>query len=437
MLCSRPQTRAPASLPASVTDLSDDERAARKAARKASRSSAPNARPVRTDRAADPASSGTTDTKKAERKRKGVVREWVDSIVWALLVMFVVRTFLIDNFRIPTPSMEKTLLVGDFLFVSKNHYGVRTPLSLSIPFTKIYVPGLTLPHTRLPGFSEVQRGDAVVFNWPGMPNVPNTLPVDKRDHYIKRCVAVAGDSIAVVNGEAVVNGQAQPWGPEFQRMYLVFQDTTMAAPTADALRAAGAGDVQAGGPGLLAAVTATKAAAAALAQVPGVARVEPYVAPFGAPGSEQIFPQGFGWTVHNFGPVWVPKKGATVTFTPQNAPYLVSTIARYEGRAAEGMADGSVTIDGQVATTYTFQQDYYFMMGDNRDNSLDSRFWGFVPMDHIVGKAVMIYLHAGLWYLDPSRIGRVRDAGQNGQIDGVYFAPSRIGRHIWDYADVR
>jgi len=182
-----------------VADLSEDERAARKAARQAARAgkSASTAAPASPDDAAPPADGEAKTSRKQAKKRKGPVREWVDSIVWALVVMFVVRTFLVDNFRIPTPSMEKTLLVGDFLFVSKNHYGIRLPMSVSVPFTKIYVPGLNLPYVRFPGFSEVQRGEAVVFNWPGMPSEPITLPVDKRDHYIKRCIAVAGDSVAV------------------------------------------------------------------------------------------------------------------------------------------------------------------------------------------------------------------------------------------------
>lgn len=406
------------SAPDFVADLSEDERAARKAARQAARAGKPasTAAPASPDDAAPPADGEAKTSRKQAKKRKGPVREWVDSIVWALVVMFVVRTFLVDNFRIPTPSMEKTLLVGDFLFVSKNHYGIRLPMSVSVPFTKIYVPGLNLPYVRFPGFSEVQRGEAVVFNWPGMPSEPITLPVDKRDHYIKRCIAVAGDSVAVVRGEAVVNGQKQPWGPEFQRMYLVFHDSTAIAPSADALTQAGASEVRPGGAGApFDAINATASVAAAIGQMPGVARVEPYVSPPGGPGSEQIFPQGFGYTVHDYGPVWVPKKGATVTFTPQNAPYLVPTIARFEGHTAEYGPGGTVVIDGQPATTYTFTQDYYFMMGDNRDNSLDSRFWGFVPMNHVVGKAVRIYLHAGLWFIDPSR----------------------IGRGIWDYSDVR
>lgn len=403
-----------------MADLSDEERAARRAARRARAGQKPEPSAPATPLVVDtPGADGAAPKGRAARKgrkAKGPVREWVDAVVWALVVMFVVRTFLVDNFRIPTPSMEKTLLVRDFLFVSKNHYGVRLPMTVSVPFTKIILPGVRFPYVRLPGFSSVQRGDAVVFNWPGTPDTPNVYPVDKRDHYIKRCIALPGDSIAVRGGEAVVNGQVQPWGPEFQRYYVVSPDSGAGLPSTDALVAAGATDVKGGAGVPFVLANASKDVVPALANVPGVARVEPYVVTSGGP-ADGIFPGGFGWSVHEYGPVWVPKKGATVTLDERNWAYLGPTIDRYEGRTAERRAAGVYLIGGQPATTYTFTQDYYFMMGDNRDNSLDSRFWGFVPMDHVVGKAVMIYLHAGLF---PPRLD-----------------VTRIGRSIWDYGDVR
>jgi signal peptidase I len=285
--------------------------------------------------------------------------------------------------------MEKTLLVGDFLFVSKLHYGARTPTSLGIPFTKIHVPGLKLPGTRLPGFSEPERGDAIVFNWPGMPQEMPTLPVDRRDFYIKRLIALPGETIEIRNSTVFVNGKALPEGQYFQHLYLVYKrDATLRIPESR-IRELG-GEMLQETPEV-AVVNATPTAAAAIARLPYVARVEHYRQP-SEQGGGRLFPAVRNWTAHDYGPITLPAAGRAVTLTAENAPYLLPTINRYEGHTAEQLPDSTFRIDGRPATAYTFRQNYYWAMGDNRDNSEDSRFWGFVPEDHMVGKAVLVYL---------------------------------------------
>ena len=369
-------------------------REARRAARDAQRAAA--------------APAGTTPegaTGKPPKRKKGPIREWLDAIVFAVVVMFVVRTFFVDNFRIPTPSMEKTLLVGDFLFVSKWHYGVRTPMSISIPFTQIYLPGVRLPSTRFPGFSEVQRGDAVVFNWP---DDRQDLPVDKRQHYIKRTVGLPGDTLSIRAGTVYINGRALPEPATFEHVYVVYPRDPSVRVAPQRLLDLGVSEIKQETPEALV-VNATEAAIGQVRALPYVGRVERYRAPQrGEPGYQDlVFPRGQGYTQHDFGPVVLPKKGQTVTLTAENWPYLGPTIQRYEGVAAERLPDGTFRVGGQPATSYTFRQDYFFMMGDNRDDSLDSRFWGFVPFDHVVGKAVMVYFHATLapFSIRPDRIG--------------------------------
>jgi len=368
-----------------LTPKTDDPVARRRAEREARRSA------TRAGASANdvPAPTGKDGT---PRKKKGKLREWLDAIVFAVVVMLVVRTFFMDQFRIPTPSMEKSLLVGDFLFVSKLHYGARTPISLGIPFTKIHVPGLKLPGTRLPGFSEPKRGDAIVFNWPGMPQETPTLPVDRRDFYIKRLIALPGETVEIRNSAVFVNGTALPEGENYQHIYLVYKrDATLRIPESR-VRELG-GELLQETPEV-AVVNATPSAAAAIARLPYVARVENYRQPTGEGQVQQsrLFPAIKNWSPHDYGPITLPSAGKPVTLTAENASYLLPTINRYEGHTAEQLPDSTFRIDGRPATTYTFRQNYYWAMGDNRDNSEDSRFWGFVPEDHLVGKAVLVYL---------------------------------------------
>lgn len=320
------------------------------------------------------------------RPPKSKLREWVEALVFALVVMLVVRTFLFDLFRIPTPSMEKTLLVGDYLFVSKLHYGVRTPVSLGIPFTKIYLKGVTLPHTRLPGFTEIRRGDVIVFNYP-----PEDLPVDRKTHYIKRVVGLPGDTLWIRHKVVFVNGEQQPLRATMQQYWRVIKSDPRIMLPEVRLAELGVEEVQPTSDSRQVLIMATSGAAAAIAQWPYVERVEPLVMPPNNTYSDLMYPPGMGYSPDNYGPLVIPAQDQTVTLTEANWPYLEPVIRRYEGHATGRQKDGTFLIDGHPATTYTFRQNYYFVMGDNRDNSEDSRFWGFVPMDHVVGKALFVY----------------------------------------------
>lgn len=326
--------------------------------------------------------NGKSDGKSPKSK----LREWSDAIVFALVVMLIVRTLLFDLFRIPTPSMEKSLLVGDYLFVSKLHYGTRTPMTIGIPFTQIFIKGIRLPHTRLPGFTSVQRGDAVVFNFP-----PEEKPVDRKMHYIKRVMGMPGETLEVRDKVVFVDGNAVPMMEGMQQYWNVHKRDPRVALSGSALRSLGVSDVQTTSNDSVVRVLATSEAIVEIRAWPWVETVEPYVAPENVGYSALMYPPGQGYTPDQYGPIQIPEKGMEVTLSPEMWPVYGPAISRYEDHDVRLADDGTFTIDGEPAERYTFQQDYYFMMGDNRDNSEDSRFWGFVPMNHIVGKAIFIY----------------------------------------------
>lgn len=318
---------------------------------------------------------------------KGKFREWLDAMVFAIIVMVILRTLFFDLFRIPTPSMEKNLLVGDYLFVSKLHYGTRTPMTLGVPFTQIYLPGLEFPHTRLPGFSKVKRGDAVVFNWPD----DNVDVIERRMHYIKRIMGLPGESIAVDEKQVVVNGEVIPLQEGMQQYWSVTKTDPRVQLNRSALQELGITDIiQTADPAVVRMI-ATEESADIIANWPWVSQVEPAVATANSVYDAAMYPPGRGWTPDNYGPVTIPAEGMTVTLSSDNWPVYETVISRFEGHDTGRTADGRFTIDGQPISEYTFQQDYFFAMGDNRDNSEDSRFWGFVPMDHVVGKALVVY----------------------------------------------
>ncbi len=328
--------------------------------------------------------------------RKSKTREWIDAILFAVIAATIIRTFFIEAFTIPTPSMEKTLMVGDFLFVSKINYGARTPMTpLSIPFMhqeipviggKSYSEAWKLPYYRLPGFSDVARNDIVVFNYP----MEDDRPIDKQTHYIKRCVGISGDTLQVIDRVLYVNGQKAMQPKKGQYVYEI--QTNGSGINDKLLQKL---DVTDGGPGYMPGeyrFCLTKDAAAELKKLPNVAKLEPMTMPKGQ-YEDYIYPfdPKLKWNMDNYGPIYIPKKGITIAINADNISIYRRVISVYEANKLEER-DGKIFINGKESTSYTFKQDYFFMMGDNRHNSADSRFWGFVPEDHIVGKAVFIWM---------------------------------------------
>ena len=342
------------------------------------------------DKSADKPAGKSADKKGSARnaKPKSALREWTDAFVFILVIMVIVRTLFFDLFRIPTPSMEKSLLVGDYLFVSKVHYGTRTPLTLGIPFTPIYVRDFQLPNTRFPGFTQVKRGDAIVFNFP-----PDDQLIDRKTHYIKRVVGMPGERLEIVDKEVRADGAVVPLGETMQQYWDVRKSDPRMQLSGAALRDLGVSDFQTTEDMSVVRVQATPGAAEAIEAWSWIDRVEPSIVRDGAAGyyNRAMHPSGRGYTPDNFGPITIPAEGRSIALTEANWPLYGPVIARYEGHAVRQTSDGGFEVDGEPVTSWTFRQDYYFVMGDNRDNSEDSRFWGFVPMDHIVGKAVLIY----------------------------------------------
>ncbi len=357
---------------------------------------------------------------------KSIGREWTEAIIFAVFAAAFIRMFLIEAFVIPTSSMEGTLKVGDFLFVSKAHYGIRTPMTvLQFPLihnrmpvinTESYLKKPALRYNRLPAIESIDRNESVVFNFPAgdsvvivpgrtfdvyqwrrlgydkqAPNMPVvTRPIDKKDHYIKRCVAVAGDSLEIRGAQLYINGQVAPNPTHMQYTYQV--SNASGSISLKKLAEMGvslndAGDPQEGRFNLDAKQVEKIKALGPDVKVEKIQIASPY------PG--YVYPNDakyYGaWTMEDYGPIYIPKAGATVALTPQSMPFYERLIRDYELNKLEIRGD-QYLINGQPATTYTFRQNYYWMMGDNRNNSEDSRVWGYVPEDHIVGKPLFIWL---------------------------------------------
>lgn len=381
------------------------------------------------------------------KKKKSAVREWLDAGIFAIIAATLIRTFIFEAYTIPTPSMEKTLLVNDFLFVSKISYGPRIPMTpLAVPFVhhtlpftksaKAYSEAVKWKYRRLPGFSDIKRYDVVVFNFPegdtvaidspdpsyynmvratGWQSVQNSFqiiqrPVDKRENYIKRCMAEAGDTLQIIHSAVYINGKPAPVPAGSQHKYIV--ETTGDQLNTSRLEELGIATnapdfYQIDGNKFL--YNLTPANVTALKQFPIVKNITIYEDEnFADFNYNAVFPHDtahFKWTDENFGPMYVPKKGATVKLEESNIALYDRIIRVYEGNTLE-RKDGKFIINGQPADSYTFKMNYYWMMGDNRNNSLDSRFWGFVPEDHVVGKAWLIWMSYGEGGIRWSRIFR-------------------------------
>lgn len=318
--------------------------------------------------------------------------EWVDAIMFAVLAATFIRSLFIEAYQIPTPSMEKSLLVGDFLFVSKVNYGARLPMTpLSVPFAhqtlpigeiKAYSSALKLPYYRLPGFQKIKNGDVVVFNYPY--ELDN--PVDKKTNYIKRCIGIPGDNLKIINGNIFINDKQFKDPVEREYSYKVTTDGTGINKTLlDKLDITDK-DLN------MSMYWMTDKTRDALKQESNILSIDTLLQKAEYPGQTYPSWQGLNWSRDNFGSIHIPKKGEKIDINEKNFWLYKLPIEQYEHAGKLEQNGNGFTLNGENITSYTFKMNYYFMMGDNRHNSEDSRYWGFVPEDHIVGKALFIWL---------------------------------------------
>lgn len=321
--------------------------------------------------------------------------EWIDAAMFAIIAATLIRTFFIEAYQIPTSSMEKSLLRGDFLFVSKLNYGARVPMTpISFPFVhqelpltggKSYSEALKLPYYRLPGIEKIENNDIVVFNYPGEDN----HPTDKKTNYIKRCVAIAGDSLKVVNGLVYINGKPSQVAVHGQMSYAMQTSTAIGRRDLEKIDISEYGTNGTGYYELF----MTEENRDQLAKFPGVVDISPKIDKAGKyPEIFPHLPDELPWSRDNYGSIYVPKKGDVLPINSSTMWIYKDLIEKYEGNTGYSIKDGKAYIDGNEITEYQVQMDYYFMMGDNRHRSADSRYWGFVPEDHVVGKALFIWM---------------------------------------------
>jgi signal peptidase I len=356
------------------------------------------------------------DTKYIGRDNELMIKSvstWTSALLFAIVAATAVHTYFMQPYVIPTPSLEKSLLVGDFLFVSKFHYGVRapmTPIALpmvhdAIPFTKFksYTTKLQLPYLRFPGIQKIKRNDIVVFSWPTdtlvVPDNPNSAyrwkPIDKKSNYVKRCVGIAGDTLSIKDGYVYINGSKNEL-PDRARLQFSYGVLTK-GQSFNQKYMHDRYDLDPNYYGFIGNNTyqftsLTDETAAALKIHSNVVELKKNITPAGQLEGG-IFPNdnSKAWNRDQFGPIYIPEQGKSIALNMDNLPIYKQLITEYEHNTLE-VNGNQIKINGEIATSYTFKQDYYWMQGDNRHNSLDSRYWGFVPFDHVVGKPVFIWM---------------------------------------------
>jgi len=373
-------------------------------------------------------------------KKKTKTREWVDAIVFAVVAATIIRVFFIEAYTIPSGSMERSLLIGDFLFVSKINYGARIPITpVAFPFahhtmpitgTKAYWDGVQWKYHRLPGLTEIKRNDIVVFNLPVGDTVAlenqetsyytllrqsdwktvnsqytiTSRPVDKRENIIKRCIGISGDVVSMKNGIVSINGKAEPLKNTGQMPYKI--ETKTANINFEVFKELGfrIDEMQQISEKTFLA-NGTQEMVKELTKLDFVKSAQLFVKPPSVNDGD-LFPLDSNrkWNVDNFGPMKIPARGWTVKIDGNTMPLYYRAIRTYEGNKVEEK-NGFWYINDKQATSYTFKMNYYWMMGDNRHNSIDSRYWGFLPEDHVVGKALFIWLS---WDSTASLLHKIR-----------------------------
>ena len=335
------------------------------------------------------------------KKRKSELRSWIDAIGFAVIAATILRTFLIEAYTIPTSSMEKSMLIGDFLFVSKVAYGPRVPMTPiafplvhhTLPFTqntKSYSEIVKLAYHRMKGLGKIKRNDCVVFNWPAE---KLGRPIDKKENYVKRCVGIPGDILELTNSSLLVNGEPQDEFEGMKKQWHYNLSTNGSGLNTRILYEKY--DITEGGYGRnkneynLTLTDENRDALSTFSNIKSLTRRVEKKGVF----SSYIFPhdKNYKWNVDNFGPIAIPKEGSTIDLTITNLSIYRDIINIYENNKLEIIKD-QIYINDTLSKNYTFKMNYYWMMGDNRHNSADSRFWGFVPENHIVGKALFIWM---------------------------------------------
>ena len=369
------------------------------------------------------------------KKKKSFIREWVDAAVFAIVAASIIRIFLVEAYTIPTGSMEGSLLVNDYLFVSKVSYGARTPMTpLAVPLVhntlpffncKSYTELVQWGYHRLPGFGHIERNDVVVFNFPAgdtvalevqqdqdyyslLRNYNNdrafvknnftvlSRPVDKKENYIKRCVGIPGDTIEVRGGYLYVGNKLSKQYPHAKMTYTIATNGQVSLDEFVEEQDMNPEELNYDPNSKMYIANLSNDQVAAIKKMNGVIAIAPFVLDKNDT-RDNAFPNdtvNFKWNRDFYGPFIVPKAGQQVTLSLQNIALYQRIIVNYEYNSLD-IKDGKIFINGKETTTYTFQMNYYWMMGDNRHNSADSRYFGFVPDDHIVGKAWFVWLSFG------------------------------------------